>query len=231
MNNDLFQSIWYSDIVPAAPFIEFIILTVLTMSALILFYRAWTSSNLGLYIFGFGVVVILILIIIQVIVSIMGRWDITLYRTYYFLSANTPFLIAIACLLLYTGLSRRIILYFIIYTLAVDIVFISMVYTSPIFEFFLESPIITGLAYPSTVRYTRILITVPSSIISIYFPLRFYSRYRYRFDSLIFSLSTIIFLLAGLYLRFGGVVIFKYFELAASLGYLATAYFLYLYIK
>ncbi len=205
---------------------EYLTFVVLAVSFLYIFYRAWLTDDLGLYFMSLSMAVFLAIIMIQMYVSLAGSWDPIFYRFYYFFSVLLPPILAMTALLLYTGYPTRVYWYYFLYNAVIALIFLYMIFTAQIKEFFLETPYVGGLAFPPYVRYIRPFITVPASIITLYFPIKYFFKYRDRFDALVFSLSTLVFIIAGFYLRFGGLALFEYFELVAALGYLATIYLL-----
>ena len=205
---------------------EYLSFVILGSSFLYVFYKAWLMDDLGLYFMSLSLAIFLVIIMMQIYVGLVGFWDPIFYRFYYFFSVLIAPTLAMTALILYTGYGTRVYWYYFIYNTLIAVTFLFAIFTSEIKEFFLETPYVGGLAFPVYVRYIRPFITIPASIITLFFPIKYYLRYRERFDALVFSISTLILIIAGFYLRFGGIALFKYFELVAALGYLATIYFL-----
>ncbi len=213
--------ILYHDSISIFEYLSFVILSI---SFLYVFYKAWLWDNLGLYFMSLSLAIFLSIIMIQMYVGLIGSWDPLFYRFYYFFSVFLAPSLAMTALTLYTGYSSRVYWYYFLYNSFIAVIFLYMIFTSEIKEFFLETPYVGGLAFPHNVRIIRPLITIPASAITLYYPVKYFLRYRDRYDALVFSLSTLILIIAGFYLRFGGIALFKYFELVAALGFLATIY-------
>lgn len=222
---------WLSVETRSVSFFEYLAFIVLSISLFYVLYKAWMLDSLGLYFMSLSMAIFLVIIIMHILVEMVGFWDPFQYRFYYFFSVLIAPTLAITALILYSGYSLKVSWYYFVYNTFIAVIFLIMIFTSPIKEFFLETPYVGGLAFPETVRYIRPLITLPASAIVLVIPIRYFLRYRDRFDALVFSLSTLVLIIAGFYLRFGGIELFHYFELVAALGYLATIYFMSIYLE
>ncbi len=80
------------------------------------------------------------------------------------------------------------------------------------------------MAFPFYTRIFHLFLTIPSSIILIILPVKYFLNVRLGVDAFLTTLSSFTLVLGGIYLRYGSPAFFHLFEFTASIGFLFATY-------